>query len=264
MNNINGFGENRPLGSAYPVSLPAFEGPLDLLLHLIEREELDITEVSLVAVTDAYLHTIASLEEVEPGALADFLVIASRLLFLKSRTLLPRPAPLDEDDEEDVGDALIRQLIEYRQFKDVASQLKDREEAGLRVYLRLAPLPDFERRLDLSDVDIDKLQKALKRALARIPNDPPMPQVRAYAISVAEQIDNVRDLLNEKRRFGNSATTTPPSVPFELLLSSRPTRMEIIVTFLAVLELIKRREIGVVQDNTFGDIALLPTTLDEG
>ena len=88
------------LGAAYPVHLPIFEGPLDLLLHLIEREELDITEISLVAVTDQYVQAIESLEEIEPGALADFLVIAARLLYLKSRSLLPKPRPPEEEDEE--------------------------------------------------------------------------------------------------------------------------------------------------------------------
>ena len=89
------------LGSGYPISMPAFEGPLDLLLHLINRDELDISTVSLMTVTESYLATIRSLEELEPGGLADFLVIASRLLYIKSRTLLPRATPPDDDEEED-------------------------------------------------------------------------------------------------------------------------------------------------------------------
>ena len=260
----NGFGEKHILGAAYAVALPAFEGPLDLLLQLIEKEELDITEVSLVAVTDPYLQALSHLDVIEPGALADFLVIASRLLFIKSRSLLPKPVPVDDDGEEDVGDALIRQLIEYRQFKEIASQLKDREEAGLRVYLRLAPLPDFERRLDLSDVDGDKLQQALRRALERIPVDPPIPQMRPYTITVADQIENVRDLLREKRGEGRVQSAPGAVVAFTDLLSSTPTRMEVIVTFLAVLELIKQLEIEAIQLNTFGDIDLLPSPLDLG
>ena len=100
------------IGASYPVTLPAYEGPLDLLLQLIEKEELDISEISLLSVTDQYLQTIEHLQEIEPGALADFLVIASKLLYLKSVRLLPKPQPPLDEDEEDVGDALIRQLLE--------------------------------------------------------------------------------------------------------------------------------------------------------
>lgn len=251
------FRDSGELGSGYPVSLPAFQGPLDLLLHLIERDELDISEISLVAVTDQYLQTIDTLEKIEPGALADFLVIASRLLYIKSRALLPQPAPPD-DEEEDAADALVRQLIEYRQFKEVAGRLRQREEEGLRAYVRTAPRPDLEKRLDLSDVDMDKLNRALRRALARIPTDPPMPRIKTYTITVAEQIDNVRSLILSAQGNGVDGQPTRVPVSFTDLLSRNRSRMEVIVTFLAVLELIKQREIDAVQDLTFGDIALVP------
>ncbi len=259
------FGQHSGLGSAYPVSQPAFQGPLDLLLQLIERDELDISEISLVAVTDQYLQTIELLDEIEPGALADFLVIASRLLYIKSRTLLPKPAPPDEE-EEDSADALVRQLIEYRRFKAVASQLKQREDDGLRAFVRTAPRPDLEKRLDLSDVDMDKLHLALRRALARIPTDPPLPRVMTYAITVAEQIDNVRSLILEAQRTGTDhaggRARTP--VSFTALLSRKRSRMEVIVTFLAVLELIKQQEIRALQESTFGDIVLIPNDEPDG
>ena len=243
------------LGSAYPVTLPAFEGPLDLLLHLIEREELDISEISLMVVTDQYLRTIDLLEEIEPGALADFLVVASRLLYIKSRALLPKPAPPDDEDEEDAGDALVRQLIEYRQFKEVAAQLRQREDEGLRVYVRTAPRPELERRLDLSDLDLDVLHRALRRALERIPDDPPMPRVKSYEITVAEQIENVRSYVESvQRRNADGAGM----VPFVDLLSRQATRLEVIVTFLAVLELVKQRELEFIQERTFGEIMLAP------
>ena len=250
-------GEKDALGAAYPVTLPAFEGPLDLLLSLIETEKLDISEISLVAVTDQYVRTIEQLEEIEPGALADFLVVASRLLFIKSRMLLPKPRPDDDEEEEDAGDALVRQLIEYRRFKEVAAGLRTREEEGLRAYVRTAPGPDLERRLDLSDVDLNALQSALRRALARIPSDPPMPSVKTYTITVAEQIDNVRNYVASVQRRGEAGKPKP--VPFVELLSRNRTRIEVIVTFLAVLELIKQQELTAVQDETFGEIVLLPT-----
>ncbi len=246
--------EPHALGSAYPVTLPDFQGPLDLLLQLIEKDELDINEVSLVAVTDQYLQTIEAMdEELEPGGLADFLVIASRLLYIKSRTLLPKAPMDDEEEEEDSADALIRQLLEYRLFKEVAVQLRTREEEGLRAYVRLAPRPELERRLDLSDVDMDKLQRALRRALARIPSDPPMPSVKTYPITVAEQIDNVRSYILSAQRRQQGAGE---GVSFTELLSRNQTRVEVIVTFLAVLELIKQRELLAEQTNTFGEIML--------
>jgi segregation and condensation protein A len=256
---------DRTVGAAYPVTLPVFEGPLDLLLQLIEKEELAISEVSLLAVTDQYLRTIDHLEEVDPGALADFLVIASKLLYLKSVSLLPKPQPPLEDDEEDVGDALIRQLLEYRRFKQAAQLLQERQEQGLRVFVRTAPKPELERRLDLSNLDVNKLHQALRRVLNRMPSDPPMPRVKTYPITVAEQIDNVRSFLRttqDRRHSINGAPAAP--VTFVELLSRETTRMEVVVTFLAVLELIKQREVHAEQDGVFGDIVLVLDETSEG
>lgn len=240
-------------GASYPVRLAVFEGPLDLLLHLIEREELDISEISLVAVTDQYLRALEEMEEIQAGALADFLVVAARLIFIKSRSLLPKPRPPDDEEEEDPGQALIRQLLEYRQFKAVAAGLRQRQEAGLRVFVRLAPPPSLERKLDLSDVGPDALQRAVQRALRRIPSDPPLPKVHAYPITVAEQIQTIRRFVRRLRTGPD-----PQPVRFSQLLSRGRTRMEIVVTFLAVLELIKQRELEAWQDEIFGDILLRP------
>lgn len=246
----------QPLGSNYAVRLPAFEGPLDLLLHLIETQALDISAISLVAVTDQYLQTLAQLEEIEPGALADFLIVASRLLYIKSYHLLPKPRPPAEEDEDEAsGDALVRQLLEYRQFKEIAGLLRNREQAGLRVYVRAAPRPEVQRRLDLDNVDVNRLQAALRKVLQRMPVDPPLPRVKTYAITVAEQIENVRSLLRSQVVEGAGAGHTQLS--FYTLLSRSATRLEVVVTFLAVLELYKLGEVEVVQESTFGDIYLI-------
>jgi segregation and condensation protein A len=245
---------NRPqtLGAGYAVSLPAFSGPLDLLLHLIETQELDISAISLMTVTEQYLQTLAQLEEIEPGALADFLVVASRLLYIKSHHLLPKPRPPVEDEEEASGDALVRQLLEYRRFKEVAGFLRGREEQGLRVYVRTVEKPEVERRLDMSGVDLAKLQQALRRVLDRLPSEGPLPRVKTYPITVAEQIDYVRQAVAERMR------ATGHGLGFEDLLGRGATRLDVIVTFLAVLELVKLHELEVVQDATFGEIYLLP------
>ena len=245
-------------GAAYAVTLPAFAGPLDLLLHLIENQELDISAISLMTVTDQYLRTLGELEEIEPGALADFLVIASRLLYIKSFSLLPKPRPVgEEEDEEASGEALVRQLMEYRRFKELASHLRGREEQGLRVYVRTAPRPHLERRLDLSNLDIERLNAALRQALQRIPPAPELPRVKTYAITVAEQVENVRAYVRARlARVAQEGVL----VDFLELLGDQPSRLGVIVTFLAVLELVKQGELEIVQDTTFGEIRLAPVT----
>ncbi len=251
------------LGSAYPVSLPVFEGPLDLLLHLIEREELDISEVSLLMVTDQYLKTLAQLEEIEAGALADFLVVASRLLYIKSSRLLPQRLPAGDEDEEESADALIRHLLEFRQYKRVAATLKLREEEGVHVYGRGNVALDVsaltQRPPDFGEIDISRLQVALRRALQRMPADPPMPKVQTYAITVAEQIETVRRMVREvlDHQMGREEGI---QIAFTNLLGDSYSRLEVIVTFLAVLELVKQRELQAMQVDTFGEIILFPAT----
>ena len=250
---------DQKLGAGYAVSLPVFEGPLDLLLHMIEAQEMDISVISLMSVTEQYLQTLNQLEEIEAGALADFLVIASRLLYIKSYHLLPKPRPPVDDEEEASGDALVRQLLEYRRFKEAAASLRLREEAGMRVYVRTAPRPDVEKRLDLSNVDLEKLQRALRKVLQRMPDDPPMPRVKTYTITVADQLENVRSYLRTAL-VASAGEHSRRGVSFETLLGRGATRIEVIVTFLAVLELVKLREIEVVQDDTFGEIQLVPVS----
>jgi segregation and condensation protein A len=203
-----------------------------------------------VAVTDQYLQTIEQMQEREPGALADFLVVASKLLYIKSRNLLPKPQPPVEGEEEDPSEGLIRQLLEYRQFKAVAELLGEREALGLRTFVRPATPLHLEKQLDLSNLDLDKLQAVLRRVLQRIPSEPPLPRVKTYPITVAEQIEQVRIQLQRVRRAGQGG------IRFDALLGQSFTRLEVIVTFLAVLELIKQQEVIVAQDGLFGEIVV--------
>ena len=242
------------MGAAYAVTLPLFEGPLDLLLHLIEQEKLDISEISLVAVTDQYLKTLEQLEELVPGALADFLVVASRLLYIKSTRLLPKPPAADEDDE-DTSENLVRHLLEYRQFKRAATELRSREDEGSRLFPRPPTTIDLgnlrQKTPEVGEFDVTLLQKALQRALARVPVEPPPPQVKSYTVTVAERMASVRNLLDETRR------SEGVEISFAHLLAESSSRIDIIVTFLAVLELIKQREVVARQENTFGEITLV-------
>lgn len=263
---------DQTFGTAYEVRLPAFQGPVALLLHLIEREEMEISEVSLVAVTDQYLHTISQLEALEAAALAGFLDVASRLLYIKSNRILPRPL-LEEEDEEDAGDALVRHLMEYRLFKQAANSLRERADMGHRAFVRPAtPAANASRstRLHsealtgteapwtrLSGADLSGLQAALKRALERIPVEAPAPAVRLYTVTVAEQIEHIRS--HVRLVYGQaSRSASKAGITFSDLLSETYSRIEVIVTFLAVLELFRLRELHVQQSGTFGEILLLP------
>ena len=152
----------------YKIDLPTFAGPLDLLLHLIERQELDIVSISLVEVTEQYLDQVKQMKQNRMEQLIDFLVVAARLMLIKSRALLPQtPVIIEGEEEEDPAEALIRQLREYKKYKSAASWLHQREEDGLRTYLRIAPPPKMESRLDMSGVTVEMLITAVTVALAR-------------------------------------------------------------------------------------------------
>ncbi|HZP57068.1 MAG TPA: ScpA family protein [Dehalococcoidia bacterium] len=239
-----------PGTEAYQLRLPIFEGPLDLLLHLIEREELDITAIALVSVTDQYLQYLHEAEQLNLDALADFIAIGARLIYLKSRALLPRPpAAPGEEEEEDPGDELARQLREYKLFKEAASRLRDIETAGLHAYPRIAPPPEFPPPTGLDGVTLDLLQQIVESVLTRKPEQAePVQVIRPHKVTVREKIDRIRELI-----------ASSPHVSFRALVEECRTRMEVVVSFMAVLELIKSRVIDAVQDATFADIVLVPT-----
>jgi segregation and condensation protein A len=234
---------------AYRVQLPVFEGPLDLLLQLIEREKLDISAISLAQVADQFLQTVRQMESVEAEALSDFLVVAARLVWIKSRLLLPQPRPPSDDaDEEDPAEALARQLREYKRFKEAAAALRVIEEAGLRTYTRAAPPPELEARLDPAGGLMDDLLAAANAAfklLAAAPVDIPQGMVVPFKLTIHDQIVRIREVTADGRR-----------VSFRSLLSTARHRLEVIVTLLAVLELIKRQAIVVNQDVAFGEIVI--------
>lgn len=233
------------MSTSYTVRLPVFEGPLDLLLHLIEGRELDITKVSLAEVTDQYLEYISQLDQLEPEKLADFLVIAAKLLLIKSRMLLPQPPAEPDDEEEDVGDELVRRLIEYRRFKSAAQQLRFREEQGLRAHVRLVPPPHPERTVSLESVSLDALLEAVRQAMVSQTASSADEVIAPVQISLPEKIAHLESLLTQHGHFS-----------FNRVLEQATSRMEIIVTFLALLQLMKRRRVLVEQRKLFGDIVV--------
>lgn len=233
-----------PAGPA--IRLDGFEGPLELLLRLIEREDLDITAVSLVAVADQCLEAIKTDEGFEPGALAEFIAIGARLVYLKSRALLPVPPAAPEDLEDDeVGRELVDMLVEYRRFASVADDLQDRQESGVRHYTRMAPPPPRPEGPGLDGVTLDLMRNIMMAVLKRKPPEPRtlMPRLK---LSLAQRITALRERLQRDGRFS-----------FRAAIEECRTRTEVIVSFLAVLELLKGGECEVRQEETWGDIEVL-------
>jgi len=243
--------ENQPITeenqNIYEVDLPAFQGPLDLLLSLIEQEELDITKISLARVTDQYLGHLNFLKETDPDELTDFLVIAAKLILIKSEVLLPRPPPiLEEEDQEDVGDELARQLRIYKQFKEIAAHLQELEERGLRSFVRIVPNVKIEPKLIPGDGSLEALLEAARNAMAIKPEDPDVDEmISPEVVTIGQQMLHIWQGISRGNR-----------VTFAELLGQSRNKIEVIVTLLAILELIKRNIIKVEQPRHFADIVI--------
>ncbi len=234
---------------AYQVSTEIYTGPLDLLLQLIERAELDITSLSLARVTDQYLDHLEALQIEDPAEVSAFLVIAARLVQIKSAALLPKQSALGPTQpEEDPGEELARQLIAYRRFKQLGFWLEQRDLEGLHTYLRLAsPATAVEAKLDMTGISLDDLVAAARSVFLAQPSLPALSQVVSIPrITIRERIHVILDAL---RKAGRTS--------FRKTLDSR-TRMEVVVTFLALLELIKRHVVEAEQGDLFSDIQVRP------
>lgn len=238
---------------SYTVKLPLFEGPLDLLLHLIEKNELDITAISLAKVADQFVDYLKTAREVQPEVIVDFLVVAARLLLIKSRWLLPRPPAPGEELEQDPGEILARRLREYKRFKQAAGFLRDREQQGLRSYVRVAPPPRLETRLDRESPSLEELIAAFQQLLADDSELQPVgPLVSPRKVTVRQKIALIKRLV----RAGQP-------VPFHRLVADPGSRIEVIVSLWAVLELIKRGQLRAHQPQLFGEILLETATRSE-
>lgn len=231
--------------SGYTVQIPVYEGPLDLLLDLIERAELDITAISLASVTDQYLEYLHRLEQLRADEISAFLVIAAKLIQIKSEALLPRP-PAREPGEEDVGVSLVEQLRLYKRFKEIANLLHERQEKHLRTYLRLAPPPKVEGKLDLSNISLADLLDAARAIYTQDVDKLSLGTViSAPKVTIREKIELIFQTLAEKERTS-----------FKELLGEHKSRIEIVVTFLALLELVKRYRVSTQQEDLFSDIQI--------
>lgn len=231
----------------YLVNTNVYEGPLDLLLELIERAELDITRLALAQVTDQYLAYLHKLEERDPSKVSAFLVIAARLIQIKASALLPKPTLVDMPaDEEDPAEALERQLILYRRFKQIAAYLGELDANDHRTYLRVAPPPiQVDAKFDLSNITLEDLVKAARHIFMNKPHLRSLNTVvNMPRITIKERITAIIERFKYQNKF-----------TFQSLLDSR-NRVEAVVSFLAVLELIKRHILNAQQITLFGEIDL--------
>ena len=235
--------------ASYQLRLPSFEGPLDVLLSLIEREQLEISDLSLVAVTDGFLTHIETLEDATPRLLADFLGVAARLLVLKSRALLPRPE--EAEAVEDVDD-LAAQLREYQRMRNVVNGLSESQVALWRSYPRSAPPVARPTRMVFVLPPVAHLGRALVRAIARQPVEPES-VVMKRVVSVTEMAGRLLSAMTVSRRSRRFVD-----------LVNRTDREETVVGFIALLALWRRRQVDVHQDGMFADIMIEPVTAGEG
>ena len=235
------------LEESYRVRIEEFEGPLDLLLHLIKKNEVDIYNIPIAAITRQYLEYMELLKELNLDIAGEFLVMAATLLQIKSRMLLPITPEEEEAEVEDPRAELVRRLLEYQRYRDASQLLSCRNLLGRDVFARKFDSPelaDLEQKEEPADVELFELIEAFQRVLARVSIDT-FHDVVADGISIADRIGEVLSLLHAEK-----------TVPFEALFADGMTRDLLVVTFLSILELCKMKLIKVTQVESLGSIWL--------
>ncbi|MDR0928435.1 MAG: segregation/condensation protein A [Oscillospiraceae bacterium] len=233
---------------AYTVYLKAFEGPLDLVLHLISRAKVDIRDVFVSEITEQYLASMEDIASLDMDAASEFLAMAATLLEIKSRALLPKP-PKVEEGEETPEEALIRRLAEYAALREGVDQMQQFEKAAARMFEKLPeeiplPPPVFE----LKNLTMDGLMAAMRRVLLRMVDKPP-------EAAPAREIPRYR-LSVQACMFAIAARVREAPCRFDDLFSEQPTKEEIVTLFMAILELLRLGRLHVKQTDTFGEIIL--------
>ncbi|WP_439102002.1 segregation and condensation protein A [Congregibacter sp.] len=226
---------------ALEVFLEAFEGPLDLLLYLIRRQNLDILEIDVSRITEQYMHYVDLMDAMQFELAAEYLLMAAMLAEIKSRMLLPR-ATTDEEDEEDPRAQLIRRLQEYERFKKAAEEIEELPRMERDTWVASAAPPPVEQERPAPDVDMRELLLVLSDVLKRAQMYESH-QVQREALSTRERMSQVLDKL-QGRQF----------VPFVSLFSAEEGKLGVVVTFLAIMELIKESLVEIVQTDSFGPI----------
>ena len=231
----------------YKVKLEVFEGPLDLLLYLIKQDEIDIYDISLERITSQYLEYLQAFKELNIELAGEFIVMAANLIYLKSRSLLPRDQQPPEEDagEEDPRWELIRQLIEYKKFKEAAAELNLRALEQERIFVRESGSPAIQEPLRLGEVGIFQLISAFQTVIKRIEARQNVQEIFSERFSVSEKIDSILQRVASGNRLR-----------FSDLFGAAASRIEVVVTFLALLELIRLKQVRAVQKNVFEEIEI--------
>jgi len=233
--------------NAYKIDTPVYQGPLDLLLQLIENAELDITTLALAQVTDQYLKHLEEMQDLAPDEISAFLVIAAKLIQIKSEALLPQQSSVKEE-ETDLGNELARQLIAYKRYKEIADILAERKELGYQTFIRLSsPEVDVKDTLDLGNFGVEELFSLASSIFLK--------DIERHSINTVVERPKVtiKDKINQiTEHFKRSDELT-----FRQLLGEKYSRLDVVISFLALLELIKGDFIKVVQEEIFEDIKMV-------
>lgn len=230
-----------PQASAFEIKLPMFEGPLDLLLHLIKKHELNVLDLPISFVTERYLEYLQMMQELDLDEASEYLVMAATLAHIKSKMLLPQAPTADANEEQEEGyqedprAELIRRLLEYQKYKAAAEHLGSRPIAGRDVFPRGMPAPAAQGPAPLASIDMYKLLDAFSSILKRVQGRASL-EVEAERITIHERMTQLTDLLREVG-----------SCTFDELFESDRTRYEVVVTFLALLEMTKLRMTRIFQ-----------------
>ena len=237
---------------AYEFKLKDFDGPLDLLLTLIGKAQIDIRDIFVSEITDQYLDIVRSAPDLNMDESSDFLVMAATLLEIKSRAMLPKPAPPEEEDPET---ELIRRLEEYKQFKETAENMKFFEEAARHVFTKLPeeyPLPPQE--VELTGLTLDGLTEAFIRIWSRKPSVDDNPESNHYAArNIRRDVHTVQECMLELLH----AVKKKKRMKFEDAFAEAPSREAVVTYFLAVLELLKLGQMHIRQNSIYGEIELI-------
>jgi len=231
----------------YKVKLEVFEGPLDLLLYLIKRDEIDIYDIPIEHITRQYLEYLEAFQVLDLDIAGEFVVMAANLIYIKSRSLLPVHQQSEEETEEETDPRweLVRQLLEYKKFKEASELLGQREVHQSNLFARNPEPPEVSSERPLSEVSIFDLINAFQKVLKRVHKTEDLREIFEENYTVSDKIEFVLRM-----------TSSRVALKFSELFVSAATRTEIVVTFLALLELIRLKQIGVRQSEDFGEIEL--------
>ena len=235
----------------YKVKLEVFEGPLDLLLYLIKKEEVDIYDIPIERITNQYMEYLSLMRLLNLEVAGEFLVMAATLMYIKSRMLLPvdqQVTAADEEEGEDPRWELIRQLVEYKKFKDAAAQLSRREEEQANIFPRRAAEtePGTEQDVPLAEVSIFDLINAFHEVLKKASSHEDFREIIEERYTVSDKIEEILYTMRERA-----------TILFRELFAAAASRAEVVVTFLALLELIRLKRLKVRQEQSFGEIQVI-------